>query len=263
MTSRRREGLLSVATVAVLVGLWYLVSWLLKLSHDPLAGSKLPYPHLVLRDLVADRSTLAVATRTTVSEALLGFVVGAVAAVVLSIVMVQASWVESAIMPYVLAAQMIPLISLVPIAESIFRSDESTRLFIAAFVTFFCVMLVVVRGLKSAPPAAYELLRSYNAGRVKQLRFLTLPTAVPMLFSGLRIAAPLSLVGSILVDMMGAQTGLGYVMLSSLVFGPQHSHLVWAAMLVTLVVGFLMSQAVAVIERFLVPWQVSLRREVA
>jgi NitT/TauT family transport system permease protein len=78
-------------------------------------------------------------------------------------------------------------------------------------------------------------------------------------FSGLRIAAPLSLVGSIVVDLMGAQQGLGYLMLAALTFGPAQWMLLWSAMVITLALGFVMTRTVAIAERLLTPWQVGLR----
>jgi NitT/TauT family transport system permease protein len=164
-------------------------------------------------------------------------------------------------MPFVLAAQMIPMIALVPIAQNVFQSDDVTRLFIAAFITYLAVTLATVRGLKAAPRQAYELLNSYNAGRAKTLRFVQFPASVPLLFTGLRIAAPLSLVGSILVDLTGAQSGLGFLLVAALTFGSQGGTLLWAAMIILLVLGLLMSQAVVLAERLLAPWQPSFRAE--
>jgi NitT/TauT family transport system permease protein len=259
--SKRRELLITLGLVGGVIGLWYLGAWLLEASGDPIASRKLPYPHLVLDLIVDERTALAEAAWTNLRQALLGFAVGAVLAVVVSVVMAQAAWVESALMPFVLAAQMIPMIALVPIAQNVFQSDDVTRLFIAAFITYLAVTLATVRGLKAAPRQAYELLNSYNAGRAKTLRFLQFPASVPLLFTGLRIAAPLSLVGSILVDLTGAQSGLGFLLVAALTFGSQGGTLLWAAMIILLVLGLLMSQAVVLAERLLAPWQPSFRAE--
>jgi NitT/TauT family transport system permease protein len=256
-----RDHLVTVAIVVGVLGLWYFVAWLVARGGDPLANSKLPYPHLIVERFFDDFDTFKDSAWTSLSTALLGFAIGSIVALVLSVVMVQAAWVESAIMPYLLAAQMIPMIALVPISQTVFKNDTVTRLFIAAFITVFTVTIAVVRGLKTAPPPARELMRSYNAGRLRTLRYLDLPAATPMLFTGLRIAAPLSLVGSVLVDLMGAQTGLGYLMLAAQTFGPAQAIVVWVAMFVLLLLGFLLAQAVLMAERVLAPWQPSMRAE--
>jgi NitT/TauT family transport system permease protein len=255
---RGREAGITFGLLLSLLGLWYLIAWIVEPSGLALS-SKLPYPHLIIQRMIDYPNTLAEATWTTIGRALIGFAIGSAAGFLISVVMVQARWIEDSLMPYVLGAQMIPLVALIPIARTVLASDGITRIFIAAFVTFFSVTVAGVRGLRAAPPEALELMRSYNVGRFKLLRYLTVPAALPYLFSGLRIAAPLSLVGSIIVDLMGAQQGLGYLMLAALTFGPAQWTMLWAAMVITLVLGFTLTRAVVVAERLLTPWQVGLR----
>jgi NitT/TauT family transport system permease protein len=265
VTARLARGLretgITFLIAAALIGLWYLIAWRLKASGDLTAAEKLPYPHLILERIWDNPGTLADATWTTLGRALIGFAFGSGAGLAIAIVMVQARWVEAALMPYVLGAQMVPLVALVPIVRTMLHSDSATRIFMAAFITFFSVVVAQVRGLRSAPPEAIELMRSYNVGRFRLLRYLSLPASLPYLFSGLRIAAPLSLVGAIVVDLMGAQNGLGYLMLAAITFGPQQFPILWAAMVITLVLGFALSQVVQLVERMVTPWQVGLRRE--
>jgi NitT/TauT family transport system permease protein len=254
-----RERAITALIVIGVLAVWYAAAALVQGGDDPLANSKLPYPHVIVERFTDDFSEVMDSAWTSLSTALLGFAIGTAVALVLSVLMVQAAWVESAIMPYLLAAQMIPMIELVTIYQTVFKNDTATRLFIAAFITLFSVTVAVVRGLKSAPPPARELMRSYNAGRLRTLRYLDLPAALPMLFSGLRVAAPLSLVGSVLVDLMGGSMGLGYLMLAAQTFGPAQATLVWVAMFVLLALGFLLSQAVVMAERILAPWQPAMR----
>ena len=110
--------------------------------------------------------------------------------------------------------------------------------------------IAVVRGLKSAPPPAYELMASYNAGRMQRMRFLQMPSAVPMLFTGLRVAAPLSLVGSVLVDLTGAQSGLGYLMLS--VQGVLYTAGMFMAVVLVSLIGVALYGLVILLERLVV-----------
>jgi NitT/TauT family transport system permease protein len=245
-----------------LLAFWYALALVLdKVLDDPLASSKGPYPHDVAERFTNSTSTLADATWTTFSQALLGLAIGTAIAALTSIILVQARWIESAFMPYVFAAQMVPVISLIPIAQSIFKSDNATRLFIAGFITFFSITIAMVRGLKSAPLTADELMRSYNAGRTKRMRYLDLPASLPFFFAGMRIAAPLAITGSIIVDLMGATQGLGYLMLTALTFGPQQATMLWAATIIAFLLGVVMSIAVIVFERLVAPWQVASARE--
>jgi NitT/TauT family transport system permease protein len=247
-------------TVCV-AGVWYLLAYLLVASHDPLATSKLPYPHLVIERLVDFWPTIAEATWATLSRALLGFAIGGALGIVFGVLLVQARWIEVSVMPYMLVAQMIPMLALVPIIQAITRKDDLTRLAIAALITFFSVTLATLRGLKTPDRLAWDLLRSYGAGRAKGLRYLQLPSSLPFLFSGLKIAAPLSLVGAVIVDLLGASTGLGFLMLSALTFGPEQATMLWVAMIVTLLLGLLLARAVALVEHLVSPWQLAFRSE--
>jgi NitT/TauT family transport system permease protein len=259
-TSSRAFWYLLVA--GCVAGLWYLLAYLLVASHDPLATSKLPYPHLIVQRVVEFWPTIASATWATLSRALLGFAVGGAIGVVFAVVLAQARWVEVSVMPYILVAQMIPMLALVPIIQAITRRDDLTRLAIAALITFFSVVLATLRGLKTPNRLAWDLLGSYGAGRLKGLRYLQFPSSLPFLFSGLKIAAPLSLVGAVIVDLLGANTGLGFLMLSALTFGPEQATMLWVAMLVTLLLGLLLARAVTTVERMVSPWQLAFRSEV-
>jgi len=258
-----RTGVRTLAVAIVVLGLWSALAALVQSRDDPLARAKLPYPHQLLDLIITQRSALMDASWITLQQALIGFAIGSLVGAVVAIVLGQAAWIEAGFIPLLLAAQMVPMIALVPIAQNIFRNDDLTRVFISAFITFFSVTIPMVRGLKTVSPAAYELTASYNASRLDRLRRVELPSAVPMLFTGLRIAAPLSLVGSILVDFTGAQSGLGYLMVAAITIGSNGAMIVWAAMLILLALGFLMTLVIGLAERWVAPWQVGLRTEAA
>ncbi|MGP3968316.1 ABC transporter permease [Streptomyces sp. 6N223] len=260
MTARLRGAALVVLVCAAVLGLWYAAAWMVQSGGGPVAAAKLPYPHQLAELFVEERAALLEATWITLKQAIVGFVIGSLVGLALSVVMVQAAWIEAALVPLLLAAQMIPMIALVPIAQKLFVNDDATRIFISAFITFFSVTIAAVRGLKSAPKESYELMASYRASRLDLFLRLQFPSAVSMLFSGLRVAAPLSLVGSILVDFTGAQSGLGYLMVAALTIGSSGAMIVWGAMLILLALGFLLTQVVVVAERVLAPWQPGLRR---
>ena len=250
-----------VATTLAVLAVWYLGAWLMQASGDVLASSKLPYPHDILRPVLENPGTLLDASWMTLSTAVLGFAIGGLFGVLVSVFMARARWIEATVFPYLLLAKMMPLIALVPLIRSIVKSDNLTRLLMAAFVTFFVVTLSALRGLKDYAPAADELFSVYNVGNVKRLRYLRFPTSMPYIFSGLKLAAPLSLVGAIVVELMNARSGLGFLMLSALTFGPAQAPMLWAAMLVTLAMGLALAYAVVVAERLCTPWQPRFRSE--
>ncbi|HYH91573.1 MAG TPA: ABC transporter permease [Candidatus Saccharimonadales bacterium] len=247
------------AVVAILVGIWYVGAFLLQLSGDRLAGSKLPFPHTILEKVLTYPETILEATWATGSRAVMGFFIGLAVGVGFGTLMVQARWLEVSVLPYVLASQMIPLIALVPIMRAVLRDPELVRLYLAAYVTFFIVTMAVLKGLKSVDRNSLELMDSYNASRWTIMRTVRFPAALPYIFSGLKIAAPLSLVGAIIVDLTGAQNSLGYLMVAAVAIGPSQSGFLWAALIIACCLGLLFARIVTLIERRVSPWQRAFR----
>lgn len=249
----------SLGIVALLIGFWYLAASLARLSGDTSMAAKLPFPHQVLVKIIETGPTLLDAAWSTGSRAVVGFFIGLAVGTVFGVVMIQSRWIEYGLVPFVLASQMIPLIALVPILRAILKDPDLVRLYITAYVSFFIVSLAVLRGLKNAAPTALELMGSFNASRWTTLRYLQLPAALPYIFSGLRVAAPLSLIGAILVDFLGARNGLGYLLVASLSIGSSQSTLLWAALIVSLVLGLAFTRAVVLVERRMSFWQPAFR----
>jgi NitT/TauT family transport system permease protein len=252
-----------IAVVAVIVALWYGAAFLVRALEDTAAARKLPFPHDVALYIAAFPQTFLDAGWATGSRAVIGFFVGLIVGVLFAVLMVQSRWIESAFIPYVLAMQMIPLIALVPILRAVLRDPDLVRLYVTGYVSFFIVTIAVLRGLKNAAPTAIELMDSINASRWKTLRYLRFPAALPYIFTGLRVAAPLSLIGAILVDFLGARNGLGYLMVASLSIGSSQSEVLWAALLISMAIGLLFTGAVIAIERRVSFWQPAYRTETA
>jgi NitT/TauT family transport system permease protein len=121
------------------------------------------------------------------------------------------------------------------------------------------VTIAVLRGLKQATPVALELMDSLDASRWTVLRQLRLPAALPFIFSGLRVAAPLCLIGAILVDFLGARNGIGYLLVASLSIGSSQSTILWAALVISLLLGLAFTRAVVYVERRMCFWMPAYR----
>ncbi len=249
----------SLGILAVLIATWYIAAGLVRLAGDTSAAAKLPFPHDVVVKMIDTAPTLMDAAWSTGSRAVVGFFIGLAVGTTFGVVMIQSRWIEYGLVPYILASQMIPLIALVPILRAILKDSDLVRLYVTAYVTFFIVSIAVLRGLKNASPTALELMGSLNASRWTTLRYLQFPAALPYIFSGLRVAAPLSLIGAILVDFLGARNGLGYLLVASLSIGSSQSTLLWATLVVSLFLGLLFTRAVVLVERRMSFWQPAFR----
>lgn len=224
--------------------------------------TKLPFPHLVLAALVDPENVnqLWLAGLITLRSALLGFALGAAIGFVLALAMDQARALERGLLPYVVASQMIPVIALGPIVYSMFRDENLARALIAAYVTFFPVTVNTLKGLRSVDPNAVALMASYAASRREVYAKLRIPAALPYLFQALKIAATASVIGAIVVELMGAQQGIGVTILRTQYYGPANAYKLWGAIVVASLLGILLFQAVAAAERVALRWQPEFRR---
>jgi NitT/TauT family transport system permease protein len=223
---------------------------------------KLPLPHLVLAALVDPQNVnqLWLAGLLTLRSAVLGFGAGALVGFVLALAMVQSKTMERSFLPYVIASQMVPVIALGPIVYSMFKDENVARVLIAAYVTFFPVTVNTLKGLRSVDPNALALMASYAASRRQIYLKLRVPAAMPFVFQALKIAATASVIGAIVVELMGAQQGIGVTILRTQYYGPANAYKLWAAIVVASLLGILFFQAVALVERIVLRWQPEFRR---
>lgn len=270
----------------VLVGLvllvaWQLLAWLYFSSSVPplfrdgaLSGAdpsvpsemrvvqmKLPFPNLVLAALISpdNVSQLWVAGLITLRSAVLGFVVGGLVGFGLALGMDQSRALERSVLPYAIASQMVPVIALGPIVYSIFKDENVARILIAAYVTFFPVTVNTLKGLRSVDPNALALMSSLAASRRQLYLQLRIPAAMPYVFQALKIAATASVIGAIVVELMGAQQGIGVTILRTQYYGPANAYKLWGAIVVASLLGLFFFRVVALAERFALSWQPEFR----
>jgi NitT/TauT family transport system permease protein len=215
----------------------------------------------ILETLWDDRSGLMSAAWFTFKEALGGFVIGSSAAILLALVLARWRPLASAILPYAIAANAIPIIAFAPITNNWFGLlSPASKIAIAAIICFFPVLVNALRGLTSVRPASIELMRSYAAGEVEIFRRVRIPNALPYIFSALKVATVLAMIGAIVADYFGGSAdSLGIVIRRDAgIFAFEHA---WAAIVVASILGILFYAAVAVAERLAMRWHPSTRIE--
>jgi NitT/TauT family transport system permease protein len=215
----------------------------------------------ILETLWDDRSGLTSAAWFTFKEALGGFVIGSGAAILLALVLARWRPLASAIMPYAIAANAIPIIAFAPITNNWFGLlSPASKIAIAAIICFFPVLVNTLRGLTSVRPASIELMRSYAAGEVEIFRRVRIPNALPYIFSALKVATVLAMIGAIVADYFGGSTdSLGIVIRRDAgIFAFEHA---WAAIVIASMIGILFYAAVAITERLAMRWHPSTRIE--
>jgi NitT/TauT family transport system permease protein len=215
----------------------------------------------ILQTLWDDRGTFVSAGWFTFKEALGGFVIGSGAAILVALLLARWRGLGRAIMPYAIAANAIPIIAFAPITNNWFGLlNPLSKMVIAAVLCFFPVLVNTLRGLTSVRPSSIELMRSYACGELEIFRRVRIPTALPFIFSALKIATVLAMIGAIVGDYFGgSQEALGILIRRSAgIFAFQEA---WAAIVVASVLGIAFYAAVALAERLTMRWHPSARVE--
>jgi NitT/TauT family transport system permease protein len=170
----------------------------------------------------------------TLSATLLGFALGAVVGIVLAVLIVHARSLEKSLLPWIICSQMVPILAIAPIIIVVLGSlgirGLLPKALISAYLCFFPVAIGMVKGLTSPDPIQLELMRTWSATRPQIFWKLRWPSAVPFLFTSLKVAVTISLIGAIVGELpTGAQAGIGARLLAGSYYGQTIQ--IWAALL--------------------------------
>jgi NitT/TauT family transport system permease protein len=154
-------------------------------------------------------------TGLTVLEALAGFALSAVVGITLSACIVHSRFLERGVFPYIIVSNAIPIIAVIPLLTIWFGYGIAPKILIASIITFFPIVTNTTRGLKAADRRILDFMRSINATPREVFFKVQLPSALPYIFAGFKIAASLSLVGAVVAEFYGSDRGLGYLVITS------------------------------------------------
>jgi NitT/TauT family transport system permease protein len=160
-------------------------------------------------------SNLGYHTGMTVIEALSGFVIAAILGVSLSGGIVHSRFLERGLLPYIIVSNAIPIIAIMPLLTIWFGFGIVPKIMICAIISFFPIVTNTTRGLRSADYRVIEFMRSINATPLQVFLKVQLPSALPFIFAGFKIAASLALVGAVVAEFYSSDRGLGYLIITS------------------------------------------------
>ena len=190
--------------------------------------------------------------RDTLVRAGIGFLLGSGIGFLLALVMKLSGIVEKILFPYLMLIQMIPILGMAPIILSITGDIGVSRIIIAAILTFYPVATNTLAGLNSVSLEKNELMYSYAATKRNLYGKVLIPSAIPYFFTGLKIAAPMAITASILVDTLQGDGGLG-CMLSQSLRHAMSIYVFWQIVLLAAIVGILSSYLMGLIENGVSP----------
>jgi NitT/TauT family transport system permease protein len=151
----------------------------------------------------------------TTKEALLGFAIGVGSALVLGALIAQIKLVESTLMPYIVAFQTVPKVALAPLFVVWFGFGLTSKVVMAAVISFFPMLVNVIEGLRAADSDKIEMLTAFGASKTQVFRMVRLPSALPFIFAGLDIGIVFAILGAVVGEFIGAKEGLGYLLLQT------------------------------------------------
>ena len=247
MSGRAGRVLAPVAFGALVIALW----WLLILATD-IPESSLPSPGQVASALSDNRSLLLDSAWVTVTEVLLGYLLAVVVGVGLAALVASSRLAERSVYPWLVASQMVPVVAIAPIIVIWTGFDIWSKVIVIALVSFFPIAVNMIDGLRSTDPDLINLLRTLGATRWQRFRIARFPSALPFLFSGMKVAAALSVIGAVFAEWVGSSEGLGYLIL---VFNNQTATAeMFAAVTLLALIGITLFLMIVALERLLLPW---------
>ena len=249
--SRRRAALrrrlLPLVGLLALLGIWG--GLVHGLDVKPFVA---PSPVVVVQTLVAKFGMLMSNLAWTASEALLGFLLGNLVAIVGATLFVHFKSLEETFFPIIVLINTIPVVAKAPILVLLLGNGIEPKVAIAALICFFPTLVNMVRGLEAANPQALELMRVLSASRREVFWKLRLPTALPYLFSALKISASTATIGAIVGEWVSTTNGIGALIVQAMY--AFDSALLYATVLVGSGFAFCFFLLISAAERLVVRW---------
>jgi len=254
LSQQLREWLPALIVLAAGIGIWQGA-----IAAFHVQQFLLPKPTDIVRAAWDQRHTLFPAGWYTFKEALGGFVIGSVAGMAAATVIGRFQTLGAALLPIAIAANAIPIIAFAPIFNNWFDPlSPSSKMAIAAVLCFLPVMVNTLRGLQSASPRQIELMRSYAASSFTIWRQVRVPTALPYVFTALKVASVLAMIGAVVGEYFGGSfDALGVLIRSKAQILDFET--AWAGILVASLLGIALYLAVALTERLVVRWAPNVR----
>ncbi len=234
-------------TLLLLVGIWELVCQLLNV-----APYLLPAPSAIVQRFIEKPMLFWVHGWYTLYETFAGFAIAVIVGVVAAAAIVVIPSVRDVLMPILLIAQLVPKVAIAPILLVWFGYGLTPKVVIAFLVAFFPIVVNTANGLAAVERELLDLGRSLEASRWQTFWKFRMPSALPELFSGMKIAITLAVIGAIIGEFVGGDKGLGYLII--IANQELDTPLAFAALTVISVGGILSYAAIEGIERLVIPW---------
>lgn len=237
---------------ALVLFLGVLAAWEVVVRALEVPAYILPSPMAIAGEVVAKGPVLSADLGWTMLEALLGFLVGSSAAFLAATIFVHVPLAERAVFPWAVVLQTVPIVAIAPLLTIWFGFALMPKIVISAIICFFPVLVNTTRGLRSVSREAFELMSVLSARRSSVFWCLRLPSSLPYVFTGLRVAATLSVIGAIVAEFTGSDRGIGYVIVQASY--RIDTKLMFAGITLSSLGGILFFNLIGLVERIVISW---------
>jgi NitT/TauT family transport system permease protein len=246
------------ALPAVLVFIASLIAWEIVIVVFDVKEFLVPAPSKVLRQLGNRNLNWLYHFWVTAWETLAGFAVAAVFGIVVAYLIVHYRRLNQILYPYVLLAQIVPKVAVAPLFFIWFGFGELPKVLVAFLVAFFPIIIDTIVGLQAADPDMLDFMRTLGASPYKTFMRVKLPAALPHIFGGFKVAITLAVIGAVIGEFVGAESGLGYMIVRA------QSHFrtdqVFASLFLLSVLGMALFMGCVLMERLAIPWYAKMKR---
>lgn len=234
-------GLMAVAVV-----------WQLVVTLFDVPTYLVPSPLDVARAIGKDHALLASAAVPTVTEAVLGFLIGNMIALFVGVAFVYNKLIEELFYPVAILIKTIPIVAIAPVLKLLLGNGIEPKIAVAALICFFPTLVNSVRGFRAVNPQLLELMHVLSASRTEVFLRVRIFGALPYIFSALKISVTMCVLGAIVGEWIGANQGIGFLLLQSMF--DFNSPRLFATILTASVVAITGFAIVSMLEKWLIRW---------
>lgn len=247
------RALVSIVGLPALSFLLLIAAWQILVVGLRVPEYILPPPSTFLARLWTARTLLWSNSLITASEVILGFALAATVSVPLALLVTSTVILEQALYPVIVFFQLIPKIAVAPLFIVWFGIGQPPKVFLTFLLCFFPILVDSMSGFKAIDSRLLYLTQSMGATRWQTFRYIRLPAALPFIMSGFKVAIVFASTGAIVGEFVGANAGLGYLLLRGASY--LDTGLIFAVLMALSVMGLALSYGVAAIEHALMPWK--------
>jgi len=241
-----------------LVGIFgFLLAWQVFVIAYKVPAYLLPSPTDIAHTFIDQLPKLIHHGWITTYEMLGGYALAVVVALPLALAITSSARFNALVMPTMLFFQIVPKVAIAPLFLVWFGIGVTPKILVAFLISFFPIVIDAAVGLRSMSPEMGDLARSMGASRWQVFAQFRLPTSLPYLFSGLKVAATLAIAGTVVGEFVGADQGLGYLLLTT--NSNMETSLMFATIVALTIIGLVFYYVVETLEALLIPWHVTHR----